>query len=139
MSIELQSIETSSSGRRLSFTEAIEAGKSSGVEEETDAKQLGGANPESPPYDSPPPLTSATTFSYKMSNIKDLEIPFFFKSKIFWIAVLVVLGIAALLVIILVPLHFSDLDYWEVCTRKVCPSLFFPIALSDQLKNAIPA
>ncbi len=122
MSVELAAVSTG--GRRLSFQEAVEGAKQSGSDVEAETDIDGGARvgevPELRPYEPTLPSTKTdtifSTLSFKSwSEYRGrMEIPEIFKLKILWVAVLVVLGIAALLIVILVPLHFADLNYWEV-------------------------
>lgn len=110
--IELTEVRASSpSGRRYSFSEAIESGRQP-PPSYNEAKDKEAAED-----------TTATTTAVKTTsrfNFKDsvMGVEDLFESKLFrWVVlgVLVVLGIVALLVVILVPLHFGDLDYYQVC------------------------
>lgn len=111
MSVELEDIKPS--GRRRSFEEAVE--RSRQVETDIDQKSPSstvGEIPELQPYESSP-KKSTMGLGEKFEDVREF-VPKLLTSKIFWIVVAVVAGVAALLIVILVPLTFSDLDYWEV-------------------------
>ena len=107
-SVELS--EISRGIRRHSFSEAIEAGK-----------QLpeSYAGPEETSVDVKAETTAATTttttVSHGSSVMGTLSDVFQTYGVVTGIAVLVVLAIGALLVVILVPLSFADLEYYQVC------------------------
>lgn len=110
MSTSVELSELPRGVRRYSFSEAIEAGK-----------QLpeSYAGPEETSVDVKAETTAATTTtttvshgSSVMGTVSDI---FQTYGIVIGIAVLVVLAIGALLVVILVPLNFSDLEYYQVC------------------------
>lgn len=108
-------VELSEVGRRSSLTFALEES-----EQQSEAK----FHTPSPPRDvPPPPPTEATDGGSSSSRKRDLvarvmvdkdAVGAFCGNPIVWIVGLVVAGVAGLLIVILVPLHFADLDYWQV-------------------------
>ena len=109
--IELTEVrESSPSGRRYSFSEAIESGRQP-PPSYNEAKDNEAAE-ETTATTTAVKTTSRFNFKDSVMGVEDL-----FESKLFrWVVlgVLVVLGIVALMVVILVPLHFGDLDYYQV-------------------------
>lgn len=115
MSTSIELAEVPRGIRRHSFSEAIEAGKQfpesyAGPEE----KEVGASS-----IDDKAGTTAATTtttsVSFKSSAMGEVSDILKAYGIFIGIGVLVVSVIAALLVVILVPLSFSDLDYYQVC------------------------
>ena len=110
MSTSVELSEISRGIRRHSFSEAIEAGK-----------QLpeSYAGPEETSIDVKAETTAATTttttVSHGSSVMGTVSDVFQTYGVVIGVAVLVVLAIGALLVVILVPLSFADLEYYQVC------------------------
>lgn len=114
MSTSIELTEVPTRIRRHSFSEAIEAGKEfpesyAGPEE----KEVGASS-----IDDKAQTTAATTtttsVSYKSSAMGTVSDVLQSYGIFIGIVVLVVAAIAALLVVILVPLSFADLDYYQV-------------------------
>ena len=113
--IELTEVSVSSAaGRRHSFSEAIEAGRQpppsydEAKDKETVEETITAGT------------TAAATTTTSSFNFKDsvMGVEELYENKLVRyvvLGVLVVLGILALLLVILVPLHFADLDYYQVC------------------------
>ena len=115
MSTSIELAEVPRGIRRHSFSEAIEAGKQlpesyAGPEE----KEVGASSIDGK-AETTAATTTTTSVSYKSSAMGVVSDAFQSHGVFLGIAVLVVSAIAALLVVILVPLSFADLDYYQVC------------------------
>ncbi len=134
MSVELQDLDYKPSGaRRLSFEEAV---GQTDVDGPPQSSPRAGEIPEIRPYETTDSQEKGFSLSQKFRSFREysdeMEIPEIFKSKILWIVVAVILvGIPLLLIVILVPLHFADLDYWEVGGCTVVNSTSSKSVVSD--------
>ena len=104
-------------GRRGSFTRALEDQPAPEAEHQSKFVSPGPplyVLPASTP--DPPPATEITDGGSKSASTADVmgKAGDILKNPIVWISCLVAVGVVALLIVILVPLHFADLDYWQV-------------------------
>lgn len=113
MSTSVELSELPRGVRRYSFSEAIEAGKQ--LPESYAGPEVSEETSVDVKAETTAATTTTTTVSHGssvMGTVSDILQTY---GIVIGIAVLVVLAIGALLVVILVPLNFSDLEYYQVC------------------------